>query len=90
MPRFVVESTFTVSAWTYVDAADREEAKRLVRGRDGALCPNGDPEQRGVNPFETFVIEAADGAPQAMTVREVPAHEGSQYLDDDSDDGDDP
>ncbi len=60
MPLWKCEAQVIVSAYTLIEAETAEEARAIAKHRSPHLCPLG-PEQHGVNPGESFVIENADG-----------------------------
>jgi hypothetical protein len=70
MPRYLVNGTITISAYTYVEANSPEEAMRLAGGRDGQLCPHG-PEREGMSPWEYAIAEEGDGSLTPTDVEET-------------------
>lgn len=60
MPVYRVSGSVTVSAETWVRAESTEEALRLARKHTPALAPYG-PERSGLDPYESAIVESADG-----------------------------
>ena len=81
MKVFRVRAKVTVSAWTLVRAESEEDALDDVQLRDVELSPLG-PERDGCDPFDVFVVEAADGLPQKAEAEECPREEWAPFSDD--------
>lgn len=79
---FEVRGQVTVSARTFVKAADEAQAVKLAKHREVCLAPYG-TERSGVNPTEVFVVEDADGSAERMEVDEMDQAEAEEYVEPD-------
>ena len=70
MSWYRVSAMVTVSAEVWVEAPSREVALEKARRCPVELTPLG-ADRHGVDPTETFCVEAADGIPTSLRVEQV-------------------
>lgn len=82
MPRYRVSGHVTVSAYTFVEAADEKAARRIASDREAILAQYG-VGRSGESAWENVIVENADGDLMVTAVEET--DEVSDLEDEDDD-----